>query len=105
MVLAISLVSFSGMAMGFDLGKLLEDRLNKELNKDRKHNRHLPTGSDNQSASGASTNRSRAAAATKQKVDANQLVALFGDYSIEEENRIGKQISATCWARVAGAGR
>ena len=35
MVLAISLVSFSGVAAGIDFGKLLEERINQELNKDK----------------------------------------------------------------------
>ena len=88
MILAISLVSFSGVAMGFDFGKLLEDRLNQELNKDKKTQSATtqpPAGSQNAAASPP---------ATKQKVDVGQLgFALFGDYSPEEENRIGKQIS------------
>ena len=33
MVLAISLVSFSGVAAAFDFGKLLEEGINQELNK------------------------------------------------------------------------
>lgn len=88
MILAISLVSFSGVAMGFDFGKVLEDRLNQELNKDKKTQPATtppPVGSQNAAASPP---------ATKQKVDVGQLgFALFGDYSPEEENRIGKQIS------------
>ncbi|NDP48995.1 MAG: M48 family metalloprotease [Sulfuriferula multivorans] len=88
MILAISLVSFSGVAMGFDFGKLLEDRLNQELNKDKKTQpatTQPPAGSQNAAASPP---------ATKQKMDVGQLgFALFGDYSPEEENRIGKQIS------------
>ena len=89
MVLIISLVSFSGVAMGFDFGKLLEERLNQELNKDKKTE---PAETTNQPESAE-----RAAATpppAKQKVDARQLgFALFGDYSPEEESRIGKQIS------------
>ncbi|OZA24209.1 MAG: peptidase [Hydrogenophilales bacterium 17-61-9] len=88
MVLAISLASFSGVAMGFDFGKLLEDRLNQELNKDKKTQPAAtppPAGAQSAAASPP---------AAKQKVDAGQLgFALFGDYSPEEENRIGKQIS------------
>ena len=89
MVLAITLTAFSGMAMGFDFGKLLEERLNQELNKDKK---------TQQAPAGESTGAQTAAAASpppgKQKVDVGQLgFALFGDYSPEEENRIGKQIS------------
>ena len=88
MVLAISLASFSGVAMGFDFGKLLEDRLNQELNKDKNTQpATTPPPAGSQSAATSPP-------ATKQKVDAGQLgFALFGDYSPEEENRIGKQIS------------
>ena len=92
MVLAVSLVSFSGGAMGFDFGKSLEDRLNQELNKDKK-TQPAPAPTTTQPPAG-----SQSAAASpppaKQKVDVGQLgFALFGDYSPEEENRIGKQIS------------
>ena len=92
MLLAVSLVSFSGGAAAFDLGKFLEDRVNQELNKDKQ----------TQPASSQTTKQAPAtpqsAAATpppaNQKVDAAQLgFALFGDYSLEEENRIGSQIS------------
>ena len=88
MVLAISLASFSAVAMGFDFGKLLEDRLNQELNKDKNTQpATTPPPAGSQSAATSPP-------ATKQKVDAGQLgFALFGDYSPEEENRIGKQIS------------
>lgn len=103
MVLAISLVSFSGMAMGFDFGKLLEDRLNKELNKDKK-TQSAPAQPD-QTSSQPPTPAQTAATSqppAKQKVDANQLgFALFGDYSIEEENRIGKQISGNLLGAVS----
>ena len=103
MVLAISLVSFSGMAMGFDLGKLLEDRLNKELNKDKKTQSApaQPAQTTSQPPAPAQTAAAPPPPA-KQKVDANQLgFALFGDYSIEEENRIGKQISGNLLGAVS----
>lgn len=88
MVLAISLASVSGVAMGFDFGKLLEDRLNQELNKDKKTQPATPPPPAGAQGAAASP------PAAKQKVDAGQLgFALFGDYSPEEENRIGKQIS------------
>jgi predicted Zn-dependent protease len=81
MVLAFSLVSFSGVAAAFDFGKLLEEGINQELNK----------GKQTQSAPDASQG---AAAPAKQKIDAQQLgFALFGDYSPEEETRIGRQIA------------
>ncbi|MDA8128576.1 MAG: M48 family metalloprotease [Betaproteobacteria bacterium] len=81
MVLAVSLVSFSGAAMAFDLGKMLQEGINQELNK----------GKQTQSEPDASQN---AAPATKQKIDGRQLgFALFGSYSPEEETRIGRQIA------------
>ncbi len=87
MVLAVSLVSFSGMAAGFDLGKLLEDRLNQELNKDKKTQPAAPESAPAQNAAATPP-------PAKQKIDARQLgFALFGDYSPEEEARIGTQIS------------
>jgi predicted Zn-dependent protease len=95
MALAISLVSFSGVASGFDLGKLLEDRLNQELNKDKKTQ---PAPEPAPAQTGGQSPAAQSAAATpppaKQKIDARQLgFALFGDYSPEEETRIGTQIS------------
>jgi predicted Zn-dependent protease len=95
MVLAISLVSFSGVAAGFDLGKLLEDRLNQELNKDKK-TQPAPEPVPAQTSGQQPAAQSAAATPppTKQKIDAKQLgFALFGDYSPEEETRIGTQIS------------
>ncbi len=81
MVLAISLVSFSGAAAAFDFGKLLEEGINQELNK----------GRQTQPARDASQS---AAPQPKSKIDAGQLgFALFGDYSPEEETRIGRQIA------------
>ncbi len=81
MVLAISLVSFSGVAAAFDFGKLLEEGINQELNK----------GKQTQPAPDASQN---AAPQPKPRIDAGQLgFALFGDYSPEEETRIGRQIA------------
>ena len=95
MVLAVSLVSFSGVAAGFDLGKLLEDRLNQELNKDKKTQ---PAPEPAPAQTGGQQPAAQSAAATpppaKQKIDARQLgFALFGDDSPEEETRIGTQIS------------
>lgn len=87
MLLAVMLVSFSGGAAAFDLGKFLEGRVKQELNKDK------PTQTPKQTPA-ASQNAAAPAPAAKQKVDAAQLgFALFGDYSLEEENRIGSQIS------------
>jgi hypothetical protein len=94
-VLAISLVSFSGVASGFDLGKMLEERLDKELNKDKKTQ---PAPAQPAQPSNQAPAAAQSAAAppppAKQKIDARQLgFALFGDYSPEEETRIGKQIA------------
>ena len=90
MLLAVTLVSFSSASAGFDFGKLLEERLNQELNKDKQTQQPPaqttpPPASQNAAASPPPAN---------QKIDARQLgFALFGDYSLEEENRIGQQIS------------
>jgi len=92
MLLAVSLASFSSASAGFDFGKLLEERLNKELNKD-KQTQPAPA----QTTPSPSPEAQSAAASpppANQKIDARQLgFALFGDYSLEEENRIGRQIS------------
>lgn len=85
-IAALSLLAFSGAAAGLDLGKLLEERINQELNKDKK----------TQPATAPATTQNAAATPPqeKQKIDARQLgFALFGDYTIEEENRIGRQIA------------
>ena len=92
MLLAVTLVSFSGGAAAFDLGKFLEDRVKQELNKDK------PTQPEPSQTTKQAPAASQSAAASPppagQKVDAAQLgFALFGEYSLEEENRIGSQIS------------
>ena len=90
MVVAASLLSFGGTAAALDLGKLLEERLNQELNKDKPAQQApapAPSTAPAQSAASAPP-------PAKQKIDPTQLgFALFGDYSLEEENRIGRQIS------------
>ena len=91
MVLAVSLVSFSGVASGFDFGKLLEERINQELNKDKQTQ---PAPAQTSSSPDASQSTAAPPPPAKQKIDAGQLgFALFGDYSPEEETRIGKQIA------------
>jgi len=88
MALVVSLASFSGVASGFDLGKFLDDRINQETSKDKK-TQTVP-------AQTPATTQSAAAPPppANQKIDAEKLgFALFGDYSLEEENRIGRQIS------------
>lgn len=88
-LLAAALVLSSAGAHAFDLGKFLEDRVNKELNKDK------PAQTAPAQTSPAPTQT--AAAPTppaKQNVDPTQLgFALFGDYTPEEEARIGRQIA------------
>lgn len=89
MVLAIALVSFSGVASALDFGTLLEERINQELNKDKK-----TQPAQTSPAPDASQNTTASSPPAKQKIDAQQLgFALFGDYSPEEETRIGKQIA------------
>jgi predicted Zn-dependent protease len=84
MVLAFSLVAFSGMAAGFDFGKLLEESINQDQNKDKK----------TQSAPATAQGAAATPPEDNQKFDASKLgFALFGDYTIEEENRIGRQIA------------
>ncbi len=91
MVLAVSLVSFSGVASGFDFGKLLEERINQELNKDKQTQ---PAPAQTSPSPDASQSAAAPPPSAKQKIDAGQLgFALFGDYSPEEETRIGKQIA------------
>jgi predicted Zn-dependent protease len=83
--LAVSMLVLSGTASGFDLGKMLEDRLNQELNKS--------TQSEQKTAPTAQPSMA-APAPAKQQLDVNQLgFALFGDYTPEQERRIGKQVS------------
>jgi predicted Zn-dependent protease len=84
---AISLAAWAGAASGLDLGKLLEEQVNQELNKNNK------TPARDQ-ASATTQNTAAPTPAAKQNIDVKQLgFALFGDYSPEEETRIGKQIS------------
>lgn len=92
LAIAIALATSSMPVHAFDLGKVLEERLNQELNKDKK-----PQPAPAQAASPAPAGAQNAAASPpppKQKVDAGQLgFALFGEYTLEEENRIGRQIA------------
>ncbi|MBW8371104.1 MAG: M48 family metalloprotease [Thiobacillus sp.] len=95
-VLAVSLVAFSGGAAGIDFGKLLEERINQELNKDKPKQpapAEQPAPTPGQ-APAAAQSAAAPPPPAKQKIDARQLgFALFGDYSLEEETRIGRQIS------------
>lgn len=86
LVVAVAL-GLSGGASAIDFGKLLEERLNQELNK----NRQPPA---EETAPPAAQNAAASPPPANQKIDARQLgFALFGDYSPEEEARIGRQIS------------
>ena len=96
MVLAVSLVAFSGGAAEIDFGKLLEERIKQKLNKDQP-TQPAPAQQPAQTSNQAPAAAQSAAAPpppAKQKIDARQLgFALFGEYSLEEETRIGRQIS------------
>lgn len=86
LVLAAAL-GVSGSAGAIDFGKLLEERINQELDK----NKAAPPAEQTAPADAQSA---AAPPPEKQKIDARQLgFALFGDYSPEEEARIGRQIS------------
>lgn len=85
-IIAALLLAVGSSASAFDFGKLLEDRLNRELNKD-KSTQQAPAPAPAQAAAPAPQ-------PARQRIDPAQLgFALFGDYSLEEENRIGRQIS------------
>lgn len=82
MILAVPLFVCGGTASAFDFGKVLEERLKQELNK------------NNPVQQAPTTSAAATPPQSTQKVDPAQLgFALFGDYSLEEENRIGRQIS------------
>lgn len=84
--LAVSMLALSGVASGFDFGKLLEDSVKQEMNKNQKTQPAPATSS--------TTQQGAATPPAKQKLDVGQLgFALFGDYSPEQESRIGRQIS------------
>ena len=80
LIATISLVSFSGVAGGFDLGKALEDQLRKSQSKSQ------PAPSQDSGAAPSSQ--------PSNKVDAGAIAfGLFGKYSTEDEIRIGQQIA------------
>ena len=82
-LMAVALASLSGAAVAIDFGKMLEDRIKEELNKDKQ------TQPAPEAAPDAATPPQ-----SKQKVDLRQLgQTLLTGYSLEEENRIGRQIS------------
>lgn len=78
LIAAISLVSFSGVAGGFDLGKALEEQLRKSQSKSQ------PAPSQDSGSANQPNN----------KVDAGAIAfGLFGNYSTADEIRIGQQIA------------
>jgi predicted Zn-dependent protease len=82
-LLAVALASLSGAAVAIDFGKLLEDRVKEELNKDKQTQPALEAAPD------AATPPQ-----TKQKVDLRQLgQTLLTGYTPEEETRIGRQVA------------
>jgi predicted Zn-dependent protease len=88
-VLAVALC-VSGAASAIDFGKLLEERLNQELNK----NKPAPAQPPAEQTAPPAAQSAAPPPPEKQKIDARQLgFALFGAYSPEEETRIGRQIS------------
>lgn len=93
LILAALLALTSVPASAFDLGKFLEDRVNRELNKD-KPAQTAPAQAAPAQTSPASAQTAAAPQPAKQKIDPTQIgFALFGDYSLEEEVRIGRQIA------------
>ncbi len=100
LILAALLAVTSVPASAFDLGKFLEDRVNRELNKGKPAQtapeQSAPAQPPPAPAQTAPVPAQTAAAPqpAKQKVDPTQLgFALFGDYSLDEEIRIGRQIA------------
>ena len=87
-VATISLVSFSGVAGGFDLGKLLEDQLRKSQSQSQpQSDPSQPTDPAAQPTDTQPTKRNKGA-------EAEALTfGLFGKFSPQDEMRIGKQIA------------
>ena len=86
-IAAISLLSFSSMAGGFDLGKALDEQLKKSQAK--------PAPAPTQPAPATQPAiPATSAPQASQGVDTQALAfGLFGKYSTEDEMRIGKQIA------------
>jgi beta-barrel assembly-enhancing protease len=82
-LLAVALASLSGVAVAIDFGKLLEDRVKQEMDKN-KQTQPAPAEEP-----GTAT-----APPANPKVDLRQLgKTLLTDYTPEEETRIGRQIA------------
>ena len=88
LVATISLVSFSGVAGGFDLGKLLEDQLRKSQSQSQpQSDPSQPTDPAAQPTDTQPTKQNKGA-------EAEALAfGLFGKFSPQDEMRIGKQIA------------
>jgi len=94
LAVALALAVASTQANAFDLGKMLEERINKELDKKDKSKQTQPAQPAPAQQPAASQNAAANPPLAKQKIDPRQLgFALFGDYSLEDENRIGRQIA------------
>lgn len=94
LVMACLLALTSVPASAFDLGKFLEDRVNRELNKGKPAQQTAPAQPAPAQAGPETAQTAAAPQTAKQKIDPTQLgFALFGDYSLEEEVRIGRQIA------------
>lgn len=88
LVAAISLVSFSGMAGGFDLGKILQEQLKKSQSK------AAPTPPADSAAAPQTSTPQTSTPQSDKAADAQALsFGLFGKYSTEDEIHIGKQIA------------
>jgi len=86
LIIAISLTSFSGIAGGFDFGKLIEEQLKRESTQ--------PAPTQPAPTSQPAPATQPAPQPAKPKFDPFQLgMALLKDYSVEEEVRIGRQIA------------
>ncbi|MCA1979117.1 MAG: peptidase, partial [Thiobacillus sp.] len=93
--LALVIAVASVPAGAFDLGKMLEERINQELEKKDKSKQPQPAPATSTTpAPAGAQNAAASPPPAKQKIDARQLgFALFGEYTPEEENRIGRQIA------------
>jgi predicted Zn-dependent protease len=90
LILAASLASFSGIAGGFDLGKLIEEQLKRDSAKPAP-TQPAPTQTAPAQTAPATQPATQPA---KPKFDPFQLgLTLLKDYSVEEEMRIGHQIA------------
>lgn len=103
LVIALALAVAGTQANAFDLGKILEERINKELDKkDKSKQPQQPAQTAPAQQPATTQNAAANPPPAKQKIDARQLgFALFGDYSLEDENRIGHQIAGNLLGAVS----